>query len=184
MKKELFTMMLMLLSMAAVVVSGCSSDDDETITRYSDDNISLIPIEEGEVFAAVSDFFRITSGSDEIKQEAFDFKNDLCHDGKNSCLLINNGEEFKEAYMGDSPLPSIDFSKYSLIVGRVYISAGTFIDNMSIRQINNSKSILAINYCVDTKGCYIGILHYEYYWSLFPKFHASEIEIVVEETGE
>lgn len=179
--KRLFFYLPLLLAMMLWTM-GCSSDDDEIITRSSDDNVSLVPIEEGDAFAAVSDFFRIAFGSEGIKQEAFDFKNNLCHDGKNSCLLINNVGDFKEAYMGDSPLPAIDFSKYSLIVGRVYISAGTFIDNMSIRQINNSKSILVVNYCIDTKGCYIGILNYEYYWSLFPKFHASEI--VVEESEE
>ena len=177
MKNVLF-MMSAFLSLG--VFCACNSDDGIS-TRSSDDNVTLIPIEEGDGFAAISDFFKMTFATEEIKEKAFDFKNNLCNDGINACILINNEEEFKSVYMGDSPLPAIDFSKYSLIIGKVYISAGTFIDNMSIRQVNNTKSILTLNYMIDTKGCYVGIVYYEYYWSLFPKFNASEV--VVEKTG-
>lgn len=157
------------------MLCACNNGDEP-----SDNIADLIPIEKGDDIAEISDFFKKTFDTDEIRQKPFNFKNNLCNDEKKTCLVINSQEEFEEAYTGDTPLPTIDFSKYSLIIGKVYIDAGTFIDNMSIKQINNSRSVLTINYIIDTKGCYIALAYYKYYWKLFPKFHTSEI--VIEET--
>ena len=172
MRKVLFILGV-LLSLG--VFCACSSDDE--IDNESPDVLNnLTPIDKGDSFAAISDFFK-TAFNEESKP--FDFGNNLGNE-ENPCVIINNEEEFEEVYTGESSLPTIDFSKYTLIIGKVFLSAGTFIDNMSIKQINNFRSVLTINYIIDTKGCYIALAYYKYYWKLFPKFHTSEI--VIEET--
>lgn len=138
--------------------SGCSKDDFE--------------------FAEISDFFRTEFGLCEKRFNPFDFKNNLSNDN-NPCIIINNKEEFEEAYMGELTLPAIDFFKYTLIIGKIFMGAGTFIDNLDIKQIDDNKVSLAVHCITDTKGGYIDAMYDHYYWELFPKFHASEIEVEI-----
>ena len=171
MRKVLFILGV-LLSLG--VFCACSSDDE--IDNESPDVLNnLTPIDKGDSFAAISDFFK-TAFNEESKP--FDFGNNLGNE-ENPCVIINNEEEFEEVYTGESSLPTIDFSKYTLIIGKVFLSAGTFIDNMNINHINRAKATLSINCIIDSKGAYIGTIGYVYYWNLFPKFHASIINVEV-----
>ena len=171
-KIRLFLGMLLSLGM----FSACSSSDE--IDNESDVLNNLTSIDEGDSFVVLSDFFKTTFATE--GEEAFDFKNNLSNE-ENPCIAINNEEDFKEAYTGDLNLPAIDFSKYTLIIGKIYLSAGTFIDNMSIKQTNPAKTTLYINCIIDTTpgGGYIGIMYWGYYWKLFPKFNASKINVEI-----
>jgi hypothetical protein len=182
MKKVLFVFGLLL---TLGMFCACSSDDGDNATddSFGGDSegteIVLNPIEEGDGLDAITDFFRKEFGKDE-DEKPFDFKNNLSNE-ENPCIAINNEEDFKEAYTGDFNLPAIDFSKYTLIIGKIYLSAGKFIDNMSIKQTNPAKTTLYINCIIDTTpgGGYIGIMYWGYYWKLFPKFNASKINVEI-----
>lgn len=139
----------------------------------------ISPIDDGDGFSAISDFFQTEIGS-YSKPKPFDFKKNLGNEEK-PCLVINNEDDFKEAYTGDLSLPSIDFSKYTLILGKIYLTAGTFIDSMGIRQTSPSKATLFINCLIDTSPDvgYLGVEYWEYYWNLFPKYHASEMNVEI-----
>lgn len=185
--KKVFFILGMLLSLG--MFCACSNSD-EIENESPNDLGDLIPVEEGEDFDAISEFFQTEIGPDgygscmTYNEKPFNLKNNLRKD-ENPCIVINNEEDFKEAYTGDLSLPAIDFSKYTLIIGKVFLSAGTFIDNMSIRQTDSTKATLYINCIQDTKGCYIGIMYYEYYWKLYPKFYASKINVEISrERGE
>jgi hypothetical protein len=175
---------LFVFSTLLILGSFCAcSSSDEIDTGSSDRLVDLTSIEKDSA-SAISDFFKIEFGSYMKQQKPFDFKSNLSNE-ENPCIIINNEEEFKEAYTGDLNLPYIDFSKYTLVIGKIYLSAGTFINDMSIRQIDNNKVTLAINCIIDSKGSYISVDYYEYYWKLFPKFHASEIMVKIsKEYGE
>jgi hypothetical protein len=160
-----------------VGLMGACSNSEEYGAKNSDDFIVLNPFDEGDSFAAISDFFRTEFGTSE-DEKPFDLKNNVSSED-DPCIIINSEEDFMEAYMGKLNLPTIDFSLYTLIIGKAYLSAGTFIDNMGIRQTNPEKATLAINCIVDTKGAYTCNELWEYYWKLFPKFHASEINVEV-----
>jgi hypothetical protein len=101
---------------------------------------------------------------------------EVVHDAIETSYELNK-EEFEEAYTGDLCLPDIDFSVYTLVIGKISVDAATFIDDISIRQIDNNTAALTINCFKDRKGCYIAIIKDEYYWKLFPKFYASEIKV-------
>lgn len=168
----------MLLSVG--LICACSSSDD--INNESDEFINFTSIDEGDIFVELSDFFKTAFTTE--KKETFNFKNNLSNE-ENPCIVINNEDEFMEAYTGGLNLPAIDFSKYILIIGKVYLPAGTFIDDMSIRQTNSAKTTLYINCIQDTKGCYVGVMYYDYYWKLFPKFYVSKINVEISrEKGE
>lgn len=156
MKKNRIVLIFAVLMMA-ISMSCCSSEDN-----YD--------------FVELSSFFRTEFSSYDKMQKPFDFKNNLSNDN-NPCIIINSKEEFEKAYKGGLTLPAIDFSKYTLIIGKIFMGAGTFIDNLDIKQINDNKASLAIHCITDTKGGYIDVMYDHYYWELFPKFHASEIEV-------
>ena len=185
MKKVLF-ILGMLLSLG---MFWACSNSDEIENESSNDLGDLIPVEEGDDFAAISDFFKTEFGLEGFAYEdkmPFDLKNNLSNE-ENPCFVINNEEDFQDAYTGDLNLPTIDFSKYTLIIGKIFLSAGTFIDNMSIRQTNPAKATLFISCIIDTTPgtAYLGIIHWYYYWKLFPKFDASEINVKIsQEYGE
>ena len=167
MKKILF-MMSVLLSLG--LFSACSSSDE------LDTNV-LVPVKDCYGYSAISDFFYSELESGEHPR-SFVLNNNLSDD-ENPCIIINNKEEFEEEYTGDSPLPNIDFSNYTLIIGRITLSAGTFIDDMNIRIENNKRAAIAINCIIDSKGAYTANELYYYYWNLFPKFLVSEIVVEV-----
>ena len=170
-KIRLFLGMLLSLGM----FSACSSSDE--IDNESDVLNNLTSIDEGDSFVVLSDFFKTTFATE--GEEAFDFKNNLSNE-ENPCIAINNEEDFKEAYTGDLNLPAIDFSKYTLIIGKTFLSAGTFIDNVNIKT-NPVKTTLSINCIIDTNPNvgYLGVSYWEYYWKLFLKFHSSRIFVEI-----
>lgn len=178
MKKQL---LMMSLFFALGMFCACSNDDE--MGGSSEDDAKSVeilePVVDGEDYAVISDFFKTAFGGSYNDEKPFDFKNNLSNDD-NPCIVINNEEDFKEAYTGDLSLPAIDFSKYTLIIGKTFLSAGTFIDNVNIKT-NPVKTILSINCIIDTNPNvgYIGVLYWEYYWKLFPKFHASEMNVEI-----
>jgi len=177
--KKVFFILGVLLSLG--MFCACSSDD-EVDSESSDGIVDLTPIDEGDDFAVISDFFKTALGEYDA-EKPFDFKNNLSNE-ENPCIVINNEDDFKEAYTGDLSLPVIDFSKYTLIIGKILVSAGTFIDNVYIKT-NSANTTLFVDCIMDTKGGYLGNFYWDYYWKLFPKFHASNINVEVsKEKGE
>lgn len=175
MKKVFLLFLNVLLSLG--LFSACNSSD-EVDTLSSDNMVDLIPIDESNGLAEISDFFKTEFGTYDNKTKPFDFKKNLSNE-ETPCIIINSEKEFKKVYTGSNPLPAIDFSKYTLIIGKIYLPAGTFIDNMSIKQTNLVKATLYINCIVDTKGAYVARIGWEYYWKLFPKFNVSIINVEI-----
>lgn len=173
--KKVFIILGVLLSLG--MFCACSNSD-EIGNEYPNDLNELFPIDEEDDSNTVSNFFKTEFGTYE-DEKPFDLKNNLSSE-ENSCIIINSKEDFEKVYTGKLSLPTIDFSQYTLIIGKVYFSfAGTFIDNMSIRQTDSTKATLYINCIIDTKGAYTADEIWKYYWTLFPKFHASEINIEI-----
>ena len=179
--KKVFLFLGMLLSLG--IFSACSNSD-EIDTESSDVFSKITPIDDGDGFDAISAFFKTAFATEDEK--AFNFKNNLSNK-ENPCIIINNEEDFNKTYTGDLNLPEIDFSRYTIVIGKAYLAAGTFIDNMSISQPNSTKTILStkailhINCIIDTTPGvgYVGTIGWVYYWKLFPKFHASKIYVEI-----
>ena len=93
MKKYLFWLVAVVLSCSML---SCSSSEEYPIPEGV---IMPISLTDGEIV----DFFKSAYSSYAKRQESFDFKNTLCNDEKRPCLIINNEDEFKEAYTGVPP---------------------------------------------------------------------------------
>jgi hypothetical protein len=92
------------------------------------------------------------------------------------CLAINSAEEFRAAVALDIELPEIDFELYTLIVGVYSDSDGRSIryHGINIEPERNVLNLVVYNW--------VGILidrmiHYYYYWGLYPKLPDNPIEV-------
>jgi hypothetical protein len=88
------------------------------------------------------------------------------------CFLINSEETLRKIYTGSEPLPQIDFSKYSLILGRTHIynpdSRDLTLNRHAI--IDNDSVVFKVyfEHQDKDKGQKDKSNHY-YFWSLYPK---------------
>ena len=162
--KQIVIFLSLLLTMG--LFSGCSNDDD----KYDHELSSIQPTNDD-----IPLFFNSVFESE--GENVIDFKNNIS-DTTSPCIIVNSKEDFEKSYTGKMLLPEIDFSKYTLVLGKVCLSAGIFIDSIGIKQLNSAKAILTVNCSIDD-GTYYGIMRNLCYWGLFQKFHASEMSVKV-----
>ena len=172
--KNLKFLSCMLLSL--VIFNACSNDDESEKT-FSNDVAFLNPIDEGLIIVPFSDFFK--KSFDMGGNLPFSFRKSISNEKKSPCIILNSKKDVEEAYTGDLNIPDMDFSNYTLIIGKIPVSAGTFINDMVKRKSFTNKATLAISCVIDGKGAYITAMVDAYYWKLFPKFHASKIKVEV-----
>ena len=112
MKKYLFiTCSLALVVQAATAFIGCSADADV------DNSENTIVVSPEDVGNSVSVFFEEALPKD---AESKVFFTDVPKD-KDFCMVIDNEDELMSAYHGDEELPKIDFSNYSLVIGKLFL---------------------------------------------------------------
>jgi len=163
--------------MLTLVMFSACSNDDESENSSSNDVLVLSPVNEGDFIVTFSDFFKNSFATD--RNNPFNFGKSISNEENSPCIILNSKRDLEQAYTGDLDLPNIDFSQYTLIIGKIPVSAGTFIDNMVIRKISTKRAALAISCIIDNKGAYIAAMVNAYYWKLFPKFQTSRIEVEV-----
>lgn len=191
-KNRIFWMFAVL--MLVVGMSSCSKDDDignDDIGNDDIDNVDIVnndSVRGGEVYDGwvnpevdMSDplavFFR-----DELHSPYWDGQGNeiktFFEQGEwddKSCLMINSRQEFQDAYMGTKELPDVDFSNYTLIIGRVWGNDTSYKLNSVL------LTDMTENYELETK-----MLHYVdrlalltaviiYYWRLYPKLEKKDI---------
>ena len=91
------------------------------------------------------------------------------------CLVINSSQEFQEAYMGTKDLPEVDFSKYTLLIGKTWGGDSSYrLDEVILRDkvVIYELETRLLHY-VD-RGAYAAIVEI-YYWRLYPKLEKKDI---------
>ena len=171
------------------VLAGCTSDtgEDEGVSAGSGVNEGDFDIENNENVLALRDFFRKTFP----RGEAYSFDEEMLHyEGvfptetyrvfqvpdkqfKGECVVINSNEELAAQYKGDVPVPEIDFSKISIILGRahlpyplIYQYTGYKIDN------DKNETLVTLNFVFkyeDVAYALCAIADY-YFYEIVPKF--------------
>lgn len=154
MKKIFYCFSALLLLAAAVTTTACSSDDD------------IIP-EEKEI---LSDFFE-KSFPIEKEGEGTKVKNvpfSGFDNQENVCVVINSYEEFKSVYQGNEPLPEVDFSKNSLVIGRAWLNVGKKYQKLTVEQADH-YTFITLRF-TNLSDAAFAVMTYYYYWDLIPKF--------------
>ncbi len=152
------------LLMMAFGMSSCSSDDpiegQKVSTVKADDELSLFMTE-----ALYSSEFegRRTFFSADPEEE--------------KCIIINSEQEFREAYRGDKELPKVDFSKYTLVVGRSWGNdTSYFFDNFEMVDKGDSYQLyLTLNHNVHPESIAFCMIIDIYFWKLYPKMESKTV---------
>ena len=143
-------------------LAACSSDEDDNIPAEKE---------------SIEDFFKKTlpqeqegAGTDvkDVPFTGFDKQ-------ENVCVVINSYDEFKSIYQGKKTLPEVDFSEYSLVIGRAWLNVGKKFHKLTVEQTSNQTLITL--YFAEFSDAAFAVMTYYYYWALIPKFSPRQLNV-------
>lgn len=89
------------------------------------------------------------------------------------CIIINSMEELATIYCGTDPLPEIDFSTTTVILGRAFASNGY---KFRYIEVNNEEDETNVTlHFKQREGMWTSDIIFYYFWALCPKFSPKEI---------
>ena len=88
-----------------------------------------------------------------------------------TCFVINNQAQLASLYIGQNTIPEIDFSKYTLVIGRAHMpSSGELLIYHDISAARQTLNLFIKQYSAGLSAIY-----FEYYWGLYPKFEGDRL---------
>ena len=157
---------------AIFLLTACSSDDDELITETQIESIN-----NGREIEAFFSSEWSNYNSAEYYPETF-FNRELM-DKENICL-VNSKEEFEKIYYGNKEIPEIDFSKYTLVIGKkkkyVEIGKKSPASLRDIKLYDTEDGYRLDLYCTSyiPEGS-LFVERFLYFWGLYPKLYNKSI---------
>ena len=151
-----------ILLLLTMVFTGCSDDELSTIQPMSNIDDEIITFFENELPAMG------TSRS---------FFTDVARDTE-ICYVVNDNKDFQHLYKGKFTPPTIDFSKYTLVIGKVRMSESFFYVAKQEVEVkgNNSATINIYVAPVSEDGSWPSFSTL-YFYGLYPKLPVKTIKI-------
>lgn len=156
-----------LSSLLTFALLACSSDMNDVNTNEAKDNL----VQADTTHVALMSFFSKTLPVD-TRSECF-FTD--VEDNKDTCTIINCQDEFRLVYKGNEPLPPIDFSNHSLIIGKLYATAGVYVKSQSL-ELSNTQACLSLNLEYSSDAA-LSVMLNCYYWGLYEKISNTHITV-------
>ena len=166
MKKLIFKTLsaVILLIGAFIVLGGCEKEKEQMEVIYPVVNLPM---------SVVTFFEKTLSNTDSANCL---FKSEW----KDTCFLINSKEEFESMLLCDKDLPIIDFSLYSVIVGKKNMPNSFY--SIVEQSINNTQT-LELNIIVHLPNEHWPAFSDMFYWALYLKLPNKKISInIIERT--
>ena len=161
-KKGRFLLLSALLLVMAAMTTACCSDEEI---------LPIIDVSEQENLISFFQKEHLEKGYDRGMSNGFfgDKRND-------TCIVVSSREEFTYLYRGDHPLPEVDFSKNSLIIGQSKVEqGGYFVEKQVLIKKNNEYQLdLYIRQGEGYHDQWITIVRY---WGIYPKLQKKKITI-------
>ena len=179
MKKLVYLLSCLLLLSAVFAASSCDSDDpseqpnshqNETPVDSTIVNNDTTVIDSTEAYIVIS----AVPVSDEVKaffdealpnekgNPAFTFPTG----NDNLFYAINSQQDLIDRYIGIKQLPSIDFDKYTLIIGRAYMPGLTYhVESLEIHKYENTQTLCVFT---DKPESVFWMAYNMYFWGVFP----------------
>ena len=153
-----------LLIGAFIVLGGCEKEKEQMEVIYPVVNLPM----------SVVTFFEKTLSNTDSAHCLFK------SEWKDTCFLINSKEEFESMLLCDKDLPIIDFSLYSVIVGKKNMPNSFY--SIVEQSINNTQT-LELNIIVHLPNEHWPAFSDMFYWALYPKLPNKKISInIIERT--
>ena len=167
MKKYLFILL------AAVAFVACSNDD---LTHEN----TIAPIADKKIGTEIKTFFE-----SELSDSLPDGRNKFGLDAERNieplvvpyvdCRLINSREELEGQYKGEKEIPQIDFSAYSLVIGKVIVMWKDWTMRLEMQEEDDFLKLTA--YLHDKHGGTTwDTLSFDYFWNLYPKLPSKPLQ--------
>jgi hypothetical protein len=133
--------------------------------------IGVLPLPESEVPEEVSAFFK-----EQLSPALSDYFS--VEDGRYEpvVLMINSTKELKKIVSSSVDLPGIDFEKYTLVIGRYYISGGLYLKSHGI---NPEPAVMEMNLVFGDTGKGLGAMFLQHLYSLYSKLPSKSIDVNV-----
>lgn len=171
MKKNGILWMFAML-MLTIGMSSCSNDDD-SIDDPSDNVLRSGLFNDELVFFMTDALYKSESaGLRTFFSESMSFDED-------KCLIINSEQAFREAYKGDKELPVVDFSQYTLIIGRTWGNDSSFsLDHFEMTDDGSNYQInVTLNRNINPNLGAYGAITDILFWRLYPKMDSKPVNI-------
>lgn len=152
---------LLLLTMA---FAGCKDDSDElsTIRPINIVDTEILAFFENELPAmgTSNSFFTDVAKETEI------------------CFVVNDNKDLQHLYKGKSTLPIIDFSKYTLVIGKVRMKKSFFYVAKQVIEVkSNSSATINIYVAPVSEDGSWPLFSTLYFYGLYPKLSVKTITI-------
>ena len=179
--KKLVFLLGVLLSLG--MFCACSSDDEindlledksSTDSSGSEDKNGaklIYPITEGTDYVEITHFFQSNYYLGSEYHAFFEGSNE------SQFLAINSSDELLSKYTGTDPFPTIDFNKYTLIVGQEMMPKSFY--NVLRQELISEGDELRLNVYVPQLGEAYTAFQHLFYWGLYPKLHSSKIAVTI-----
>ncbi len=92
------------------------------------------------------------------------------------CLVINNIEKLEEVAPKDAELPVIDFSKHTLIIGRMVKGSPRYMYTGQKISSESGRMILTVTY-KEQDGPASQTISYYNFWGLYDKLPGTEVDL-------
>jgi hypothetical protein len=158
--KKLITFFCAAALMSAIG-AGCGNSNGSAETRTQDSENVILPVTPSDEVAAFFERYLRDFSFGDVDQ--------------NLVLLINNMEEFEKIALPTVELPSIDFDKFTLVVGQYAKSGGQIPTN---RSIDARPDLLILNLMLE-QGNGITMMSTAAYWDIYPKLPQKPITVKI-----
>ncbi len=156
MKRKTRLVIIPLLLLMAVGFVGCGDTDDSMTTDEQ-----------------VEAFFK--KASNDLIGGRVSFFPDRTWNADVSPLIINSDKDFHSAYYGKEQLPTIDFSRYTLIIGALYVPADNYVKKQEL--IRNGVDATLNLYLEISDQATTCDFNHELYWGIYPKLSIRNIYV-------
>ncbi|MBR1933036.1 MAG: hypothetical protein IJ841_05055, partial [Prevotella sp.] len=98
----------------------------------------------------------------------------------NLCYFVNSNEQLQTYYHGDVALPEIDFSKYTLLLGRKLTPHAETVESMVLTKAESGYD-LVVNAIHTRPKDYaeFAMLQLSTFWALYPKLEEGNVNVTV-----
>lgn len=155
---------VLLILIVISMICGCSKDSEST--DIVDKNV-IATFRQSNADKDITSFF---ASELPLMRKYYDFETPFEWKGEinaDTCKLINSMEEFRAFYYGEVPLPQIDFSNQTLIIGWHEFGLIDEMDKLELRKDANGYTLNV--YTLRYKGLHDAATYWLCYWGIFPK---------------
>jgi hypothetical protein len=163
------TQLLTLMTAGLLTVGGFSACDDSATTQAG--KTPIAPVLASDEIAAFFDKY-LPSVSGSAESECF-----FVDEDRSKCLIVNSASELKAIIYSSVEPPTIDFDKYTLIIGQQVMPTTSF--SVLKQNLNIGTNKITLDLTVKIPESSYPAFSRLYYWGLYPKFSGNTIDINV-----